>query len=82
MDVSSSEPAANDLQTVVRAWAEQQFAANPSQRELYQAFLDQAEPPLLDTILNRTLRNHSAAADILGIHRATLRKKLCERGGR
>ncbi len=82
MDVSSSEPAANDLQAVVRAWAEQQFAANPSQRELYQAFLDQAEPPLLDTILNRTLRNHSAAADILGIHRATLRKKLCERGGR
>ncbi|MEX2115141.1 MAG: sigma-54 dependent transcriptional regulator [Pirellulales bacterium] len=79
MELPAGEPAATDLQTVVRAWAEQQFSANPAQRELYQAFLDQAEPPLIDTILNRTLRNHSAAADILGIHRATLRKKLSER---
>ncbi len=79
MDVPAGEPSATDLQSVVRAWTEQQFSANPTQRELYQAFLDQAEPPLIDTILNRTLRNHSAAADILGIHRATLRKKLSER---
>ncbi len=79
MDSPPSEPSGTDLESVVRAWAEQQFAANPTQREMYQSFLDQAEPPLIDAILSRTLRNHSAAADILGIHRATLRKKL---GGR
>ena len=39
-------------------------------------FSSQAEPPLFETVLDSTLQNRAAAADLLGIHRATLRKKL------
>jgi DNA-binding protein Fis len=34
---------------------------------------------LFKAVLHSTFQNHSAAADVLGIHRATLRKKLRER---
>src|SRR5262249_19777089 len=60
-------------------WAAEQLTAGPAASDHYQAFLTQAEAPLFETVLHTTLGNHSAAADILGIHRATLRKKL---GGR
>ena len=42
----------------------------------YKQFLAIAEPPLVDTVLESTLQGRVAAAEILGIHRATLRKKL------
>jgi two-component system nitrogen regulation response regulator GlnG len=43
---------------------------------LYEQFLTATEPPLFETVLHHTLHNRAAAADLLGIHRATLRKKL------
>ena len=43
---------------------------------LYEQFLAAAESPLFETVLHHTLHNRAAAADLLGIHRATLRKKL------
>jgi two-component system nitrogen regulation response regulator GlnG len=72
-------PLANDggtLDAAVRAWTRAQLADPSAARELYQAFLAEVERPLFHTVLHSTFQNHSAAADLLGIHRATLRKKL------
>jgi two-component system nitrogen regulation response regulator GlnG len=68
-----------DLEAAVRAWTLQQLADAPAQGDLYHTFLARIEPPLLGTVVHSTFGNHSAAADILGIHRATLRKKLGHR---
>ncbi len=43
---------------------------------LYDLVLGEVEPPLLTTVLEHTRGNQSRAAEILGINRATLRKKL------
>lgn len=43
---------------------------------LYKLVLQEVEPPLLEIVLNFTRGNQSQAAEILGIDRGTLRKKL------
>ena len=47
---------------------------------LYARLLREVEAPLLREVLVWTEGNQSRAADVLGIHRATLRKKLREHG--
>ncbi|HEY0974856.1 MAG TPA: helix-turn-helix domain-containing protein [Solimonas sp.] len=47
-----------------------------SPKNLYDLFLDQVEPPLLKATLRYCHGNQSRAADMLGLNRATLRKKL------
>lgn len=49
-------------------------------KNLYELILDQIEPPLLKATLKYCAGNQSRAADMLGLNRATLRKKL-ERHG-
>lgn len=44
--------------------------------ELYDLVLGEVEPPLLRTVMEYTRGNQSRAAEILGINRGTLRKKL------
>jgi Fis family transcriptional regulator len=44
--------------------------------ELYDLVLGEVEPPLFKTVMDYTQGNQSRAAEILGINRATLRKKL------
>jgi Fis family transcriptional regulator len=44
--------------------------------DLYELVLGEIETPLLKTVLDYTGGNQSVAAEILGINRATLRKKL------
>ena len=44
--------------------------------ELYELVLGEVEPPLLSTVMKYTRGNQSRAAEILGINRGTLRKKL------
>lgn len=44
--------------------------------ELYQLVLGEVEKPLFNAVLNYTNGNQSEAAEILGINRGTLRKKL------
>lgn len=44
--------------------------------ELYTTVLDQIEPPLLRATLRYCDNNQSKAAEVLGLNRATLRKKL------
>jgi Fis family transcriptional regulator len=45
-------------------------------RDLYDMVMSEVEVPLLRTILRFTGGNQSRAAEILGINRSTLRKKL------
>jgi Fis family transcriptional regulator len=44
--------------------------------ELYEMILEQIEPPLLRATLRYCDNNQSRAAEVLGLNRATLRKKL------
>ena len=44
--------------------------------DLYQLVIGEVEKPLLKAVLNYTKGNQSRAAEILGINRGTLRKKL------
>lgn len=48
--------------------------------ELYQMVLSEVELPLLQTVMNYTCGNQSKAAEILGMNRSTLRKKLAQYG--
>lgn len=47
---------------------------------LYDLVLQEVEQPLLSTVLQHTGGNQTKAADILGISRSTLRKKLAKYG--
>jgi Fis family transcriptional regulator len=47
---------------------------------LYDLVLDEVEVPLLEVVLRHTRGNQSRAAEILGLNRATLRKKLRKHG--
>ena len=44
--------------------------------DMYKLVLGEIEPPLFKTVMDYTEGNQTLAADILGINRATLRKKL------
>jgi len=44
--------------------------------QLYQMFLQEVETPLLETVMAYVRGNQSKAAELLGINRGTLRKKL------
>lgn len=44
--------------------------------ELYELVLGEVEPPLFGAVMDYTQGNQTQAAEILGISRATLRKKL------
>lgn len=77
-------PGAEEATAVVaaiRAWAESRLASKADFGQLYDKLLAEIEPPLFEAVLHQTLGNRAAAADLLGIHRATLRKKLNERRG-
>jgi two-component system nitrogen regulation response regulator GlnG len=76
MDDQLARSPAGQLDSAVRAWARQQLAEGAFSGQLYQVFLSQVEPALFETVLHNTTGNRAAAADSLGIHRATLRKKL------
>lgn len=47
---------------------------------LYSMVLEQVEEPLLDAVMRYSEGNQSRAAEILGINRGTLRKKLKDYG--
>jgi Fis family transcriptional regulator len=47
---------------------------------LHQMVMDAAEKPLLEAVLKQAGGNQSKAADWLGIHRNSLRRKLVQHG--
>ena len=48
--------------------------------QLYERFLQLVEPPLLEAVLRHCDGNRAAAAQLLGLHRATLRQKMRRHG--
>ncbi|HWU83248.1 MAG TPA: Fis family transcriptional regulator [Methylophilaceae bacterium] len=67
-----------DLDACVRAALEEYFKDLDGQRPhaVYDMVLSCVEKPLLEYVLNRAGGNQSKAAEILGLNRNTLRKKL------
>lgn len=64
---------------VLSDWVRQQSNAagqGPGDDGVYERYLALVEPPLLKSVLERCGYNRAAAAQVLGIHRATLRQKL------
>ena len=57
-----------------------QFDKDENPSEVYDLFLGEVEAPLLDIIMEFCRGNQTKAANILGINRGTLRKKLKKYG--
>ena len=72
----SAGDAPSALRQAVQNWVRGQFAAGAAPHDLYGQFLAEVESPLFQVVLDKTNQNRSAAAELLGIHRATLRKRL------
>lgn len=64
----------NYVLVALKTYFEQLDGQTPA--NLHQMVIGEVEPPLLEVVLNFTDGNQSEAATILGINRATLRKKL------
>jgi DNA-binding NtrC family response regulator len=80
-DLATPAPAL-EIQGLLAAWADRAFRdqTDPADTTLYEQFLQLAEPPILRALLEKCGRNRAAAAQLLGIHRATLRQKLRKYG--
>ena len=70
------------LRACVRTALERYFASLDGEDPggLYEMVMREVEAPLLEAVMQHTRGNQTRAAEILGIHRATLRKKLREHG--
>jgi Fis family transcriptional regulator len=64
----------NYVHAALKTYFEQLDGQTPA--NLHQMVIGEVEPPLLETVMRFTQGNQSVAAAILGINRATLRKKL------
>jgi len=83
---ASGESAASDLQHAIGQWVRQRLAdegeegneegTNESVGYLHEHLLAAAEPTLFRLTLEHTGGNRAKAAELLGIHRGTLREKL------
>ena len=76
LDARPPSDVTSELRTAVRNWASDRLSAEGASGSIYEQFLLDVEPALFDRVLESTLQNRAAAAEILGIHRATLRKKM------
>lgn len=81
---SQSTDTVTRLTTEVRHWAEETLESQSeipaAAGDLYDRFLQVVEPPLLQATLARTQQQRGLAAQLLGIHRSTLRQKLSRMG--
>jgi two-component system nitrogen regulation response regulator GlnG len=80
LESDPSEPgAAHSLRRLVERDV-QNAIENRETGEIYRAWLERVERPLLETVLSHTDGNQIRAAALLGINRNTLRKKIAELG--
>lgn len=71
-------PLRNQVQSALQDYFRQLDGQMPS--DLYKLVLQEVEHPLLETVMHHTRGNQTRAAEILGINRSTLRKKLKQYG--
>lgn len=66
------------IDTTIRRAMEQYFADLEGEMpcEVYNMVLSRVEKPLLEVVLQHTCGNQTRAAQLLGLNRNTLRKKL------
>ena len=67
---------AAELKRAVNDWVVERLSGPEAPADLYQRFLAETESILFNAALEHTGNNRLAAANLLGIHRATLRKKM------
>ena len=83
-DVDTQAPAPKPLGASVAECMDEYFRTlnghAPKSLNLYDTVLEQVEPPLLRATLDYCDGNQSRAAELLGLNRATLRKKLTQYG--
>jgi two-component system nitrogen regulation response regulator GlnG len=80
---SEQSPDVRDIQERIRCWTGEALrtgGGEPIGSALYQRYLELVEPPLLRSVLDQCGGSRAAAAQLLGIHRATLRQKLRKYG--
>jgi Fis family transcriptional regulator len=70
----------NDITSCVRAALSQYFVdlAGEKPAAVYSMVLKSVEKPMLEVVMQQASGNQTLAAEILGINRNTLRKKLAE----
>jgi DNA-binding NtrC family response regulator len=79
----TARPPGDDFPGWIGDWARRQLDRPPDvgdQTSLHERLLGLVEPPLIEAVLERCRDNRAAAAQALGIHRATLRQKLRKYG--
>ena len=72
--VRTTEPLRNAVRDAVENYFEE-LEGHPTSG-LYRMVIEEVEAPLLETVLRYAGGNLSKAADLLGMNRGTLRKKL------
>jgi Fis family transcriptional regulator len=70
----TSNPLSEAVSTSLESYFDQLDGTAPN--ELYQLVISQVEQPLFECVMRHTGGNQTRAASLLGISRATLRKKL------
>ncbi len=82
MSAVASVSTADRAREHVSGWAADEAArvATADDPQLYENFLQLVEPPLLEAVLRHCNGNRAAAAQLLGLHRATLRQKMRRHG--
>ena len=78
VDERRKQPLACAVETALTRYLKDLDGDMPS--DLYEMVLCEIEKPLLRTVLQFTRGNQSLAAQILGLNRSTLRKKLAKYG--
>jgi len=78
VDERRKQPLASAVDTALTRYLKDLDGHMPS--DLYEMVLCEVEKPLLRTVMQFTRGNQSLAAQLLGINRSTLRKKLAKYG--
>ena len=78
----AAEATPNPLRACVKTMMENYFndMAGHQIGDIYEMVLSEVEHPLLESVMQYTRGNQSKAAELLGINRGTLRKKLKKHG--